>query len=180
MNTIKEDFSPRNYKPIIIIATVVLISTIFILLSLPGIQNFDAFDVTILPLINAILNVLSFVCLIAALIAIKKGNSIVHRRFIFGALGSTVLFLVNYVFFHIIASSTSFGGEGLLKFLYYLILVTHIVLAMSIIPLILLSITTIANRQFERHKKISRWTMPIWLYVSLSGVIVYLLIRPYY
>ena len=131
-------------------------------------------------MLNAIFNICSFLFLVGALIAIMKGNVKVHRRFIYAAVVATLLFLINYVVFHYIASSTSFGGEGFIKGLYYFILITHIILAMSIIPLALTSITCAWNREFERHKKISRWTMPIWLYVSFTGVVVYLLIRPYY
>ena len=178
--TTEKFFTPRNYKPAIIMITIVLISAIVILLRLPGIKDFDAFDVTILPMINAVFNVFSFIFLSAALIAILKRNVKVHRRFIYAALVATSLFLINYVAFHFIASSTSFGGEGLIAVLYYFILITHIILAMAIIPLALTSITSAWNREYERHKKISRWTMPIWLYVSFTGVLVYLLIRPYY
>jgi len=176
----EEVFKKRNYNPAIITITIVLISAIFVLLALPGIEGFDAFDITILPMMNAIFNVFSFLFLIGALIAILKGNVKIHRRFIYAAIGTTSLFLVNYVFFHFIASSTSFGGEGFIAVVYYFILITHVTLAMSIIPLALLSITRAWNRDYERHKKISRWTMPIWLYVSFTGVLVYLLIRPYY
>ena len=178
--TTEEVFTQRNYKPAIIILTIVLISAIVILLRLPGIKEFDAFDITILPMMNAIFNVISFLFLIGALTAILKGNVKVHRRFIYAALVTTSLFLITYVVFHFIASSTSFGGEGFIALLYYFILITHVILAMSIIPLALTSITCAWNREFERHKKISRWTMPIWLYVSFTGVLVYLLIRPYY
>lgn len=178
--TTEEFFTRRNYKPAIIIITVALISAIVILLRLPGIKEFDAFDITILPMMNAIFNIFSFLFLIGALTAILKGNVKVHRRFIYAALVTTSLFLITYVVFHFIAASTSFGGEGFIALLYYFILITHIILAMTIIPLALTSVTSAWNREFERHKKISRWTMPIWLYVSFTGVIVYLLIRPYY
>lgn len=173
-------FKQRNYKPAIIILTIVLISVIVILLRMPGIKGFDAFDVTLLPMMNAIFNVFSFLFLIGALLAILKGNVKLHRRFIYAAVIATLLFLITYVVFHFIASSTSFGGEGFIAVLYYFILISHITLAISIIPLALTSITCAWNREYERHKKISRWTMPIWLYVSFTGVLVYLLIRPYY
>lgn len=174
------NFKPRNYTPAIIIITIALISAITILLRLPGVEDFDAFDITILPLMNAIFNVFSFVFLLAALVAILKGNEKVHKRFIYAAVVATSLFLINYVIFHTISSATSYGGEGFLKFFYYFVLITHVTLAMGIIPLALTSITSTWNRQFERHKKISRWTMPIWLYVSFTGVLVYVLIKPYY
>lgn len=170
----------RNYKPMIIILTIVLVSAITVLLRLPGVEDFNAFDITILPLINAILNVLSFFLLIGALIAILKGYETLHKRLIYTAIVTTSLFLIIYVVFHTVASATPFGGEGFLSFFYYFILITHITLAIATIPLVLTSITSTWNRQFELHKKVSRWTMPIWLYVSFTGVLVYLLIRPYY
>ncbi|HLR22894.1 MAG TPA: DUF420 domain-containing protein [Pseudogracilibacillus sp.] len=176
----KKNVTERNYKPMIVIITLVLIGTITALLRLPGVEDFDKFDVTILPMFNAIFNLFSFGFLSCALVAILRRNVKVHRRFIYAALVSTTLFLVNYVFFHFISSSTSFGGEGVLKGIYYFVLISHVLLAMIIIPLALTSITLAWNQKYETHKKVSRWTMPIWLYVSLSGVIVYLLIRPYY
>lgn len=176
----QSEVKQRNYKPMIIIVTIVLIGAIIALLNLPGIENFDAFDVTILPLFNAIFNVISFFLLLGALIAILKGHETLHKRLIYGAIVATSLFLINYVIFHTIASATSYGGEGFLKIFYYIVLISHITLAMTIIPLALTSITSTWNGQFELHKKVSRWTMPIWLYVSFTGVVVYLLIRPYY
>src|SRR5699024_11509775 len=107
-------------------------------------------------------------------------NIKVHYIFIYSLLVTTIFFIFNYVFFHIISSSTSFGGEGVLKSIYYFLLISHLLSAMIIIQLALTSITLAWNKKYETHKKVSRWTMPIWLYVSLSGVIVYLLIRPYY
>src|SRR5699024_2685517 len=151
----------RNYKPMIVIITLVLIGTITALLRLPGVEDFDKFDVTILPMFNAIFNLFSFGFLSCALVAILRKNVKVHRRFIYAALVYKTLFLVNYLFFHFV-------------------LISHVLLAMIIIPLALTSITLAWNQKYETHKKVSRWTMPIWLYVSLSGVIVYLLIRPYY
>src|SRR5690625_5279237 len=112
----KENFKRRNYKPAIVILTIILLSAIIILLSLPGIEDFDAFDVTILPMINAILNGFSFLFLVSALIAILKGNVKLHQNLIYAALVTTFLFLIIYVVFHFIASSTSFGGEGFIAY----------------------------------------------------------------
>lgn len=170
----------RDYKLAIIIITVVLISAIVILLRLPAVEGFDAFDVTILPMMNAIFNGLTFIFLIIALIAIMRGNVKVHMGFIYAALVTTTLFLVNYVIFHYIASATSFGGEGFIVYVYYFVLISHITLAMATIPLVLTSVTRAWNEENELHKKISRWTMPIWLYVSITGIVVYMLIKPYY
>jgi len=173
-------FKKRNYKPAIIILSTVLIGAIGVLAGLPGVEDFDAFDTTILPMMNAIFNVFTFSFLVGALIAIKKRNIKVHRRFIYAAFVTTFLFLITYVSFHFLASSTPYGGEGFMAAFYYFILITHIILAAAIVPLALTSVARAWNMEHERHKKIVRWTMPIWLYVSFTGVLVYILIRPYY
>lgn len=173
-------FEKRNYKPAIIIISIILIGAIGVLAGLPGYEDFDAFDVTILPLLNAIFNSFTFVFLLIAFIAILKKNVTVHRRFIYAAFITTSLFLVSYVTFHFLAPSTPFGGEGPIAGFYYFILITHIVLAAAIVPLALTSVARAWNMENERHRKIARWTMPIWLYVSLTGVLVYILISPYY
>lgn len=170
----------RNYKPAIITISIILIGAIMLLSGMPGIEDFDAFDVTILPLLNAIFNSFTFVFLICALIAILKRNVKVHRRFIYAAFITTVLFLITYVAFHYLAPSTPYGGGGIMAAVYYFVLITHIVLAAAIVPLALTSVARAWNMEYERHKKIVHWTMPIWLYVSFTGVLVYILISPYY
>lgn len=185
MNEIKQKgigkpFKKRNYKPMIITLSIILIGAIGVLSGVPGVENFDAFDVTILPMLNAIFNSFTFLFLVCALIAILKGNVKVHSHFIYGAFGTTFLFLISYVAFHYLSPSTPFGGSGFLAGFYYFILISHILLAAAIVPLALTTVTRAWNMENERHKKIARWTMPIWLYVSFTGVLVYVLIRPYY
>ncbi|MBD8004160.1 DUF420 domain-containing protein [Bacillus norwichensis] len=170
----------RNYRPAIITISVVLIGAIGVLAGMPGIEDFDAFDVTILPLLNAILNSFTFLFLVGALIAILKRNVKVHRRFIYAAFVTTFFFLITYVTFHFLSPSTPYGGSGLLAGIYYFVLITHITLAAAIVPLALTSVARAWNMENDRHRKIARWTMPIWLYVSLTGVLVYILISPYY
>lgn len=175
-----QPFKKRNYRPLIITLSIILIGAIGVLSGMKGVEDFDAFDVTILPLMNAILNSFTFLFLVGALIAILKRNVKVHRRFIYAAFVTTLLFLVTYVSFHYLAPSTPYGGDGFMAGFYYFILITHIVLAAAIVPLALTSVARAWNMENERHKKIARWTMPIWLYVSFTGVLVYLLISPYY
>lgn len=175
-----KSFKKRNYRPLIITLSIVLIGAIGILSGVPGVEDFNAFDVTILPLLNAIFNTFTFIFLVCALVAILKGKISVHKRFIYAAFGTTFLFLISYVSFHYLAPSTPFGGDGFLAGFYYFILITHIVLAAAIVPLALTTVTRAWNMENERHKKIARWTMPIWLYVSFTGVLVYILISPYY
>lgn len=179
-DNMSKTFKKRNYRPMIITLSVVLIGAIAVLSGLPGVENFTAFDVTILPLLNAIFNTFTFLFLVAALIAIKKRNVAVHQRFIYGAFTTTALFLVTYVAFHYLSPSTPYGGDGFLKGFYYFILITHIVFAAVIVPLVLTTVARAWNRENDRHRKIARWTMPLWLYVSITGVLVYILISPYY
>ncbi len=173
-------FKKRNYKPWIISLSIILIGAVGVLAGLPGDENFDAFDLTILPLLNAIFNSFTFLFLIGALIAILKKKYKVHSRFIYAAFVTTFLFLITYVSYHALAPSTPFGGDGFIAGFYFFILITHILLAAAIVPLALTSVARAWNREYERHKKIVHWTMPIWLYVSITGVLVYILISPYY
>jgi len=173
-------FTKRNYRPLIITLSVILIGAIAVLSGMSGVEDFEAFDITILPMMNAIFNSFTFVFLVCALIAILKGNVKVHRRFIYGAFFTTFLFLITYVSYHYLSPSTPYGGSGFMAGFYYFILITHIILAAAIVPLALTSVARAWNMENVRHKKIARWTMPIWLYVSFTGVLVYILIRPYY
>ncbi|MEK4025628.1 DUF420 domain-containing protein [Sporosarcina sp. FSL W7-1283] len=173
-------FKKRNYRPAIIIISVILIGAIGVLSGLPGAEDFTAFDITILPLLNAIFNSFTFIFLVCALVAVLKKNITVHKRFIYAAFSTTALFLVTYVAYHYLAESTPYGGSGFMAGFYYFILFSHIVLAAVIVPLALTSVARAWNMENARHRKIARWTMPIWLYVSLTGVLVYILISPYY
>lgn len=169
-----------NFTPWIVILTIAINAVVAVLFFLPGSDGFDKFDITILPLLNAVFNSFTFVFLLVALIFIKTKNIVMHRRFIFAAFTTTALFLVSYVTYHYLAESTSYGGDGVLRYIYFFILLTHIVLAIVIVPLALISLARGLNMQVEKHRKIARWTMPLWLYVSLTGVLVYLMISPYY
>lgn len=172
----------RNYNPLIWVLSIVVIGVIFGTYFLPKSTDgtIMGIELTVLPLLNAILNSFTFVFLAIALMMIKKKNIKLHRNFIFAAFVSTFLFCVSYLTYHSLAESTSYGGEGVLKSIYYFILLTHIVLAALIVPLALVTLGRGLNMNVEKHRKIARWTMPIWLYVSLTGVLVYLLISPYY
>jgi putative membrane protein len=170
----------RNYKPAIITISIIVNILVLVLAGIPGVENFTAFDVKILPMLNAIFNSFTFVFLVGALIAIYKKNINLHKRFIYAAFISTTFFLVTYVTYHFISESTPYGGSGLMAGIYYFILITHIILAAAIVPLALTSVARAWNLENERHRKIARWTMPLWLYVSLTGILVYLMISPYY
>lgn len=175
-----KEVKQRNYTPLVWILTIAINAIVAILFFMPKLGDFDHMDLTFLPMINAILNSFTFVFLLGALFAILKKNVKLHRGLIFAAFISTALFLVTYVTYHALAESTAYGGDGMLRYIYYFILITHIVLAAVIVPLVLMTVARGLNMQVEKHRKIARWTMPLWLYVSLTGVLVYIMISPYY
>ena len=147
---------------------------------LPGLDFLKRYDFSLLPLFNAILHSLTFLSLLIALISIKQKNIKRHRTFILLAFVLTSLFLVSYLLYHFSTPSTKFPGEGTIRYIYFFFLLTHIILAVIIVPLALFTITYGVNMDIAKHKKIARWTMPLWLYVSLTGVIIYIMISPYY
>jgi len=177
---VKEPATVRNYKPLIWSLAVGINGLIVFAFFLPGKENFKAFDFSFLPLLNAIMNGSTFVFLLLALFAIRQKNIKRHRNFIFLAILCTSVFLVSYLLYHFTTPSTKFGGDGIIKYVYYSLLLTHVLLAVIIVPLALVSMGRGLNMEIALHKKVTRWSMPIWLYVSLTGVIVYLLIAPYY
>jgi putative membrane protein len=115
-----------------------------------------------------------------ALVAIKNKNVPLHRKLMSTALVLSVLFLLSYVAYHLTTESTKYGGEGFLRSLYYFILISHIVLSAAIVPLVLISYVRALASRFDKHKKIARITMPLWIYVAVTGVLVYVMISPYY
>lgn len=142
--------------------------------------GFDVKPLTFLPPIYATINGLTAVILLIAFWAIKNKKLVLHQSLMQTAIGCSVVFLVMYVAYHMTSDSTKFGGEGIVKYLYYFILITHILLSVIIIPFVLITYVRAITNDFERHKKIARITFPMWLYVAVTGVIVYLMISPYY
>ena len=143
-------------------------------------MGFDVEPLSFLPPIYATINGFTAVLLVAAVIAIKNGKRKLHENLMKIAIACSVAFLVMYVAYHMTSDSTKFGGEGLIKYVYYFILITHIVLSVVIIPLVLTTYVKAWSLQFDKHKKIAKITFPIWLYVAVTGVVVYLMISPYY
>lgn len=133
-----------------------------------------------LPKLNAIINGTCSVLLLLSLYFIKNKNIAVHKRLNITTFLLSSLFLVSYIIFHYFVKETTFGGTGTIKTIYYFILLTHIPLAAFVLPLVLLSFNNGLKMQVEKHRKLVRWTYPIWLYVTVTGVIVYLMISPYY
>ncbi|MBX2844850.1 MAG: DUF420 domain-containing protein [Saprospiraceae bacterium] len=132
------------------------------------------------PGFHALMNSLTALSLLIGFYFIKQGNRRAHAASMVSGLVFSAFFLVSYVIYHSLTESTSFGGEGVIKYVYYFILVTHIILAALILPFILITVHRAFTKQFAKHKAISKWVFPIWLYVAITGVVVYFLIRPYY
>lgn len=133
-----------------------------------------------LPPVYAGINALTSVILISAFWAIKSKKIDLHKRLMITAIVLSALFLIMYVLYHMTSDSTSFGGEGYIKYLYYGVLISHILLSVVVIPFVLITFARGITNDIDRHKKIARITFPLWLYVTISGVIVYVMISPYY
>ena len=162
----------------LIIAVSILIPVVVALLfriRLEGVQPF-----TFLPPIYAAINGYTAVILIIALWAIKNRKITLHEQLMKTAIGLSLSFLIMYVAYHLTSDPTPYEGEGWMRILYYFILISHILLSVAIIPLVLISYVRAISEQFTSHRKIARITFPIWLYITITGVIIYLMISPYY
>jgi len=138
------------------------------------------FDVHIFARINAVINTIVTLLLAAALVAIRLRKLLLHKRLMLVAMFLSVLFLISYVLHHLLAGDTKYGGTGALRTLYFFILITHIFLAAIIMPFVLFTAYRALIAEFPAHKRLARITWPIWFYVSMTGVLVYLFISPYY
>lgn len=142
--------------------------------------GYDVQPLTFLPPIYASINALTAVVLVVAVIAIKNGKRKLHEYLMKFAITLSVFFLGMYVAYHMTSESTSFGGVGVIRYVYYFILITHICLSIVVIPFVLITYVRALAKSFDRHRKIARITFPLWLYVAVTGVVVYLMISPYY
>ncbi len=171
----------KKYQKWIVVLSIVIPLAVAVLF---GIKlkdfGFDVEPLTFLPPVYATINGLTAIVLVLAVLQIKKGNRKTHERLMKFAILLSVLFLVMYVAYHMTSDSTSYGGEGIVRYVYLFILITHIVLSIVIIPLVLITYVRALAERFDKHKKLAKITFPIWLYVAVTGVIVYLMISPYY
>jgi putative membrane protein len=133
-----------------------------------------------LPPIYATINGLTAVLLILAVVAIKKGHRKAHENLMKTAIACSVLFLLMYVLYHMTSVSTKFGGEGWIRTFYVFILISHILLSIIVIPFVLITYVRAISNEIALHKKIAKYTFPLWLYVTVTGVVVYWMIAPYY
>lgn len=130
-------------------------------------------EVTSLPAVNAALNSLSAGLLLIGYRFIRAGNQAAHRRAMLAACGSSTLFLISYLIYHFQVGSVPFKGQGLIRLVYFTVLISHTILATAVVPLAMLTLIRGLQENFVKHRHIARWTLPIWLYVSVTGVIVY-------
>ena len=157
------DLRIPNYEPIVILENLPI-----------------AKPLTFLPRIYATINGLTAITLVIAVYYIKRGKRKIHENLIKVCIALSLSFLVMYIAYHLTSDPTSFGGSGAIAYLYFFILISHILLSIVVIPLVLISYLKASQSDFVSHKKIAKITFPIWLYVAVTGVIVYLMISPYY
>jgi putative membrane protein len=181
MNNIESKTIETRYKNLIIFVSILIPIAVALLFTVKlkdfGIQ---VEPLSFLPPIYAAINGVTALLLVLGVTAIKNGNRKIHQRLMTSAIACSVVFLVMYVAYHMTADSTKFGGEGWVKYVYFFILITHILLSITIIPLVLFTYVRALSERFDRHKKLARITFPLWLYVAVTGVVVYFMIAPYY
>jgi putative membrane protein len=172
----RQDLTAK-YKPwvwILSIAIPVVVAILF-LIRIPNVAPLN-----FLPPIYAVINATTALVLITAYVAIRRKNILLHEQLMKTAIGLSVVFLGMYVAYHMTSDPTPYGGEGMIRGVYYFILISHIILSIGIIPLVLVTYVRAISKHFDAHKKIARYTFPIWMYIAVTGVIVYLMISPYY
>lgn len=169
----------KNYNLLIIIASIAIPAVVALLYFAPKLHLEGSFF-KFLPLLNAVFNGTTAVLLIIALVAIKAKNVLLHKALMVSALVLSVLFLVSYVTYHLTQPNTHFGGEGIMRTVYFIILISHIFLAVIILPMVLVTFSRALTERFDKHKKIAKITLPLWFYVAVTGVVVYIMISPYY
>ena len=175
--SVKEvEIKKTPYNKLIVVVSVLIPLVIAVLfgVKIPG------YDFSFLPPIYATINGATAILLVSAVIAIKRKNRIVHERLIKTCLALSATFLVLYVAYHMTSDSTPYGGTGVLRYVYFFILITHILLSISVIPMVLFTYMRARRGDFVRHRALAKFTFPLWLYVAVTGVIVYLMISPYY
>lgn len=177
MNNQNEILDDKKYNKLIVILSVAIPIVVAILF---GVRIPNVEPLSFLPPIYATINGFTALLLIIAFIAIKNKNIVLHENLMTTAIWCSVVFLVMYVAYHMTSDSTKFGGQGVIKYIYYFILITHILLSIVVIPFVLITYARAITNNIEKHKKIAKITFPLWLYVAVTGVIVYIMISPYY
>lgn len=177
MSSIENPSEEKKYNKWIVILSIAIPVVVAVLFTVK-IPNVE--PLSFLPPIYATINAITALVLAIALWAIKQRKQKLHENLMKFAITLSVAFLAMYVAYHMTSDSTKFGGEGAIKYVYYFVLLTHILLSIVIIPFVLITYVRAITNNIERHRKIARITFPLWLYVAVTGVIVYVMISPYY
>lgn len=166
----------KKFSKVIIALSIVIPAAVAILFGV----RIEGVDLTFLPPIYAGINGLTAILLVISLWAIKNKRVSLHQNLMLTCLALSLAFLVMYVLYHMTSESTSFGGTGTVRYVYFFILISHIILSIAVVPLVLFTYLRAYLNQIDRHRKLAKITFPVWLYVAVTGVIVYLMISPYY
>ncbi len=171
----------KKYNPYIVFLSISIPVAVALLLSI-RLKDFgiETTPMHFLPPIYAAINGLTAIILIVAVIAIKNKNRRLHKNLMKFAIALSVLFLLLYIAYHLTTEATSFGGVGIIRGVYFFLLISHISLSIITIPMVLVSYVRALAEKFDKHKQLTKYTFPIWLYVTITGVIVYFMISPYY
>ena len=175
--TLDQNVNKKRYRTLIWILSIAIPVVVAILfnMKIPGVERMG-----FLPPIYASINGITSIILVVAVFQVKRGNKKTHERLMKTAIVLSVLFLLMYIVYHMTSEATKYEGEGILRYVYFIILISHILMSIVVIPLVLITYFRAITGQVEKHKKIARFAFPLWLYVAISGVIVYLMISPYY
>lgn len=176
MNNQDNVLDDKKYNKLIVVLSIVIPIAVAALFGIKIDTELPVF----LPPIYATVNAITALVLVLAFIAIKKKNIVLHERLMKSAIALSVVFLLMYIAYHMTSDSTKFGGEGAIVYLYYFILISHILLSVMVIPFVLITYVRAITNNIEKHKKIARITFPLWLYVAITGVVVFFMISPYY
>lgn len=177
MNNSEITSQEKKYNKWIVVLSIAIPLVVAILF---GVRIPNVEPLSFLPPIYASINGLTALILIVALWAIKNRRQVLHEHLMKTAILFSIAFLVMYVAYHMTSDPTEFKGQGTIKYVYYTVLISHIILSIAVIPFVLITYVRAITNNFERHKKIARITFPLWLYVAISGVVVYIMISPYY
>ena len=170
------------FIPLIIGLSIIIPIVVALLMMFPTVFYLESenYDFSSLPFFHAILNGSTAILLVTGFILIKNKNTRLHKLSMISAFILSTIFLLSYVVSKLTNAPVPFGGEGLIRYIYFFILISHILLSVAVLPLALFSIYRGITGEFEKHKSIVKWTFPIWMYVAITGVLIYIFMSPYY
>ena len=166
--------------PVIITLSILVPAIVLVLMYLPERYNIFGAQSGTFPMFHALINGSTALLLLTGYYFMRKREYILHRNFMIAAFGLSVIFLISYVISKISNDPVPYGGEGILRYVYFFILITHIILSAIIVPLVLFTMYRGLTGQYDKHSRVARWTFPIWMYVAITGVLVYVFMFPYY